>query len=145
MDLKIVKNKRIPQILWTNQKQAAPRQVQNKLLCYPYNSGTDFRTQAAQHLVDDHLFKLPYALHIYNNQGKKENIDTLLMGGDSDTWWKSVLNELGRLANGIENQIRATNIIEFIRKGKVPRGCTFTYAIFYVITAHWNQKHSEPY
>ena len=38
------------------------------------------------------------------------------MGGDSDTWWKTVVNELRRLINGIDNQVRAKNTIEFIRK-----------------------------
>ena len=33
------------------------------------------------------------------------------MGGDSDTLWKAVGNELGRLANGIDNRLRATNTI----------------------------------
>ena len=60
-------------------------------------------TQAAQHFVANHLFNLPHAFYIYNNQGKKETIDTLLLGKDSDTWWKAVVNELGRIANGIDN------------------------------------------
>ena len=33
------------------------------------------------------------------------------MGGDSDTWWKTVINKLGRISNGIENRVRATNKI----------------------------------
>ena len=33
------------------------------------------------------------------------------MGGDGDTWWKAVGNELGRLANGIDKLVRATNTI----------------------------------
>ena len=46
------------------------------------------------------------------------------MGGDSDTWWKAVLNELGILANKIYNRVKATNTIEFIRKEEVPKGRT---------------------
>ena len=30
------------------------------------------------------------------------------MGGDRKTWWKVVGNELGRLADGIDNWLRAT-------------------------------------
>ena len=56
------------------------------------------------------------------------------MGGDSNNWWKVVGNELGILANGIDNLVRVTNTIEFIRKGEVPRGCTVTYEFFYLIT-----------
>ena len=61
---------------------------------------------------------------MYNNQVKKENIDTLLVISDRDTWWKVVGNELGRIANGIDNQVRVTNNIEFIRKGKLPMDST---------------------
>ena len=42
---------------------------------------------------------------------KKETIDILLMGSDSDTWRKAIVNELGRTANGIDNQVRPTNAI----------------------------------
>ena len=52
------------------------------------------------------------------------------MGDHSDSWCKAVGNELGILANGIDNQVRATNTIEFIRKGEVPKGCTVKYANF---------------
>ena len=57
-------------------------------------------------------------------------MDTLLMGGDSDTWWEYVGTELERLANGIDNRVRATNTIKFIIKEEVPKGYTFTYANF---------------
>ena len=52
------------------------------------------------------------------------------MGGDIYTWRKDVVNELRRLTNMIDNRVRVTNTIEFIRKGEVPRGHTFTYANF---------------
>ena len=71
-----------------------------------------------------------HAFRIYNNQVKKETIDTLLKGDDSNIFWKSVGNKLGRLANGIKNRVRATNTIVFIRKGQVPSGRTVTYAYF---------------
>ena len=52
------------------------------------------------------------------------------MGDDSDTWWKDVGNELGRLANGIDNHVRATNTIQFIGKEEVTKYRTVTYEIF---------------
>ena len=67
---------------------------------------------------------------IKNKQGGKETIDTLLLGKDSYTWFKAVVNELRRLANGIYNRVRATNTREFIRKEKVKTGRTVTYANF---------------
>ena len=60
------KYKKIPQILKTRKTQAAPRQVQHQLSRPPRNFGTNFRTQAEQHLVANNLFKLSHDLHIYN-------------------------------------------------------------------------------
>ena len=62
------------------------------------------------------MSNLPQDFHIYNNQGKKETIDTLLVGKHIEKWWKVVRNELGRLTNGINNQVRTTNTINFIQK-----------------------------
>ena len=64
------------------------------------------------------------------------------MGGDRDNWWKAVGNELGRHANGIDNKVRATNIIEFIRKEEVPKGCTVIYAN---LVCDYRPLKSEPY
>ena len=36
------------------------------------NVGTNFRAQAAQIIVAQHVFNLTYDFHIYNKQGKKE-------------------------------------------------------------------------
>ena len=79
------KMKKIPQILPNKKKEAAPRQVQHWLSRSPHNVGTNFRTQEEQKIVSNNLFKLSHTLHIYNEQGKKETIETLLMGSDSNT------------------------------------------------------------
>ena len=63
-------------------------------------------TQATQYLFANHLFNLQHAFHIYNNQLGNETIDNLLLGKDSDTWWKSGENGLRKLTNGIDNQVR---------------------------------------
>ena len=52
------------------------------------------------------------------------------MGKNGDTWWKAVGNELGRLDNGIDNQVQATNKLEFIIKEEVPTDRTVTYVNF---------------
>ena len=49
------------------------------------------------------------------------------MGGDRDTWWKYVGNELRRFYNGIDKWVRSTNTIEFIRNEEVLKRHTFTY------------------
>ena len=89
---KFTKYLKSPQIPKSRKTQAAPWQVQHRLCHSPRNFKQNFRTQAAQHLVANHLFYLPHYFHIYNNQGVKETVDTLLLGKDSDTWWKSVGN-----------------------------------------------------
>ena len=83
--IKKSKINKIPQILQTKHKQAAPWKVQRQLRHSPRNGGTNFYPQAAHHLGANHLFKLPHAFHIYNNQGKKKTIDTLIMVSGSDT------------------------------------------------------------
>ena len=45
----------------------------------PANFRQNFRTQASQHLAANHLFNLPHDFHVYNKQGGKETIDTLLL------------------------------------------------------------------
>ena len=63
-------------------------------------------------------------------QVRKETIDNLLLGKDSGTCWKAVGNELGILSNGIDNRVRATNTIKFIKKEEVPASRIVTYANF---------------
>ena len=75
-------------------------------------------------------------LSTYKINSGKETIDTLLLGKDSDSWWKAVGNELGRIDNGIDNQVWATNTIEFIRKEEVPIGRTVKYANSVCYYAH---------
>ena len=98
-----------PQIPKAGKTQAAPQQVQHHLRRSLRNFRTKFRTQEAQHLSANHIFNLPHTFPIYNKHGGKETIGTLSLGKDSDTWWKAVGNELGRLSNGIYNQVQATN------------------------------------
>ena len=43
------------------------------------------------------------------------------------TWNRSFANELGRLANGVGDRIKGTNIIKFIPKTAVPPGRKVTY------------------
>ena len=81
-----------PQIIKARKKQASPWQVQHRLCRSPRNFRKYFRTQAAQHLAANHLFNMRHAFHIYNNQEKKETIEKLILGKESDTWWKSVGN-----------------------------------------------------
>lgn len=66
-------------------------------------------------------------LHIFNEKGKKESLDSLLQGGMSKTWGNSLSNELGRLVQGIRS-IKGNDVIDFITKEEVPSHKKVTYA-----------------
>jgi hypothetical protein len=69
--------------------------------------------------------------HIYNEQGKKETLDTLLNGKDSAIWMNSLANEFGRLAQGcLANSILGTDTIDFIHRHEVPSNKQVTYGNF---------------
>ena len=127
---KISKCLKSPQIPKARETQAAPRQVQHRLCLSSLNFRKNVLDQAAQHLVVNHIFNFPHAFHIYNKQSKRNTADTLLLGKDSDTWWKAVGNKLGRIANGIDNGVRSTNTIKLIKKEELPPGRTVTYDNF---------------
>ena len=82
------------------------------------------RTPAPTHIWKPKLV----ANHIFNDKGKKQSIDNLIIGPMKTTWLRSTANELGRIANGIPDRVRGTDCIEFIPKSKVPKGKKVTYA-----------------
>ena len=65
--------------------------------------------------------------HIFNTDGHKESIDSLLKGENSKTWSNSLANELGRLAQGLD-QIEGNDCLDFIHKNEVPKNKKVTYA-----------------
>ena len=91
---------------------------------------TNFKDRAAKHILAQHIFSKHSAAHVFNENGKKETINTLLFGRDSGLWTKSMSNELGRLAQGNIHGVRATDTIDFIFKGDIPPGQAITYANF---------------
>ena len=81
------------------QNTTHPMQLR-KFYCTPYH-GTNFKSLATQHLQSSYLTPtFTHINHIYNNQGTKMNIDSLLKDAP-DIWRPSLSNELGRLTNGI--------------------------------------------
>ena len=82
------------------------------------------------------------AHHIYQPDGKKETIDTLLHGSDRALWFQSLSNEWGRLAQGYDKGVLATNTIDFVTQQDVPRGQDITYATFVI---DYRPLKSEPY
>ena len=82
-------------------------------------------------LVTQHVFQTPNMNHVFHSTtGKRETMATLLTGKMAETWTKSLVNEWGRLANGIKNRVQGTDTIEFIYKNEVPIGHKVTYGNF---------------
>ena len=95
------------------------------------NTGTNFKRSAVRQLVAQHVFQTPNMNHVFNSiTGKRETMATLLTGEMAETWTKSLANEWGRLAKGIQNQVQGTDTINFIYKNEVPIGQKVTYGNF---------------
>jgi hypothetical protein len=89
-----------------------------------------YRHHATNFLIAQHVFNRQSISHVYNTQGRKETLDSLLRGPQAEIWTKSLSNELGRLANGNKHGVKATNTIEFISQRNVPSDRAVTYANF---------------
>jgi hypothetical protein len=72
-------------------------------------------------------FLYPSLNHIFDKNGRKETMDSLLSGKSSKTWTTALVNKWGRLAQGINSCTAATNMIEFILKSSVPADRKVTY------------------
>ena len=92
--------------------------------------GTNFRSQAAQYLVAQHIFNTTHVSHIYDDNGKKETLTSLLSGDNKELWTQALSNEWGRVANGNIFGIKGTETLEFIAKHLVPSNKTVTYGSF---------------
>ena len=76
---------------------------------------TNFRNIAARTILAQHLFA-PTMHHLFQPNGRKETLDSVLRGNDAATWQRSLSNEIGRLAQGNDYGVTSTDTIEFIRK-----------------------------
>lgn len=66
--------------------------------------------------------------HIYDENGKRETIDSLLQGKSSQAWNRSLSNEWGRLADGNDAGMKGTQTIAFMPQSLVPSDKKVTYA-----------------
>ena len=110
-------------------KHTLPKHRQNRynLRARPHS----YRHQATQNLVAQLLFATPSlasAFHVYNpDSGKKESLDSLLMGPERDRWLQAASNEFGRLAQGNKYGVTATDTIDFIHQYDIPHDLHSTY------------------
>ena len=61
------------------------------------------------------------------NTGKTQGYTQLIRGPDKGTWTIALSNDIGRLAQGVGNIIKGTNIIFFIYRSGVPAVQKVTY------------------
>lgn len=108
-----------------------------KARTFPQHSyGTRFRSQAAQHIAFNEFFSYhnPAVHHIYHPvTGKRQTIDELRNDPDPkirERWDRATSNEWGRLAQGNDFGVTATDTIEFIPKSQVPSDRDVTYVTF---------------
>ena len=100
-----------------------PQRPMNKIFKYKYDAPT--RSWAVKELMVQCVMKS--LNHIFNTNGHKESIDSLLKGSQSKTWSASLSSKLGRLAQGINN-VKGNDVVDFIRKSDVPMSRIVTYA-----------------
>ena len=69
-------------------------------------------------------------MHVYGTDGRRETINTLLFGKDSEMWMHNIINELGRLARRNTRGVASIDAVECINKEEVPTNSKVTYANF---------------
>jgi hypothetical protein len=118
--------------------QTQPTQWYSRLLRPHLTWPNNYYLESLQH-VEHFEF---HANHIFNSQGKKETIDTLLSGQDSKIWTQALSNKRGRLSQGIHGRVVATNTIDFIQQSEVPTNKKVTYGN---CICDYRPLKSEPY
>ena len=124
-----VVNKSLPQVAQQNRYSLRPR-IQHK------GYSQNFKQRAARHLLAQHMASSvtaddeQFCMHLYDENGKKETVESLMNGKDKDIWNKSMSMELGRLSQGNIHNVNATDTLDFISKDKIPKGQAITYASF---------------
>ena len=103
----------------------------------------NLRSNSSPHLISHISIHPAYQLnHLYRSDGKKETIDSLLKGSNASTWYKSLSNEWGRLAQGNDNGVKGTDTITFIHRSEVPTNKQVTYASY---VCDYRPLKDEPY
>ena len=92
--------------------------------------GTNFKQLALCNIHDLEYFKTSTMQHIFNAQSNKETMSILLKGRDRVVCNKSLSNEFGRLVQGRNCRVTATDTIYFITKDEVPKDKKVTYGNF---------------
>ena len=82
--------------------------------------GTNFKNIAARTLLAQHMFSHPTINHIYDESGTRMSLKQLINGKNKHIWDKAMSMEIGRLAQGNDYGVTATDTIDFIPYALVP-------------------------
>ena len=136
LDAATLKTKKITAPTPTNhrynlRKRIVPQRQVNPLAQHMSSSNcTNYKSLAVYFLQQTEYIKA-HINHIYDNKGRKQSIDRLINGPDAATKWLPALsNEWGRLAQGNDAGVEATDTIRFIPFTEVPTNKKVTYASF---------------
>ena len=69
-------------------------------------------------------------MYVYDINGRKETVNSLLFGTDSKIWVRSMSNELSRLSQGNKYGVKSTDALDFITKNEVPIMSNIIYKHF---------------
>ena len=86
---------------------------------------TPYAQMAINHLIQNETRNKLH--HIFDPAGKRLSLDQLLQSNNAKIWQQATSNELGRLAQGLNN-VQGNEVIEFITKSEVPCTKKVTYA-----------------
>ena len=76
------------------------------------------------------MFTNPSVHHIYDKAGTRLTLKQLLTGPDKEIWDRTMSMEVGRLNQGNDYAVTATDTIYFIPLALVPKGIKVTCASF---------------
>ena len=95
----------------------------NSFCHYQYDSPT--RSWVVKEMMVQCITKELF--HIFDTEGHKESIDSLLNGPYAKTWSGLLTNEFGHLAQGI-NDVKDNDVVDFISRSYFPSDCVVTHA-----------------
>ena len=90
-----------------------------------------FKSRAAQHILAQHIYQKHFVQHIFDENGKKLKVDDLLRGSNGPKRWiPAMSNEWGRLAQGNDAGVTATDTVDFVSFCEIPKHKKVTYTNF---------------
>ena len=68
-----------------------------------------YKSRASKHFLAHHIFNNQHIMQVYDTNGKRETVSSLLFGTDSKIRVRSIINELGRLSQRKKYGVKSTD------------------------------------